>query len=123
MLLEKINRFWKAGLTEKNKKAPLFVMIMLILLILAGCSDRTPEVSDIEITQQDSEAYSFDKKDSASTECIAEILSDIYEEAVNTNTLGSLDMMRRMVARLGENGYVAVDSGNQIDMAQAEQVF
>lgn len=39
------------------------------------------------------------------------------------NTLGSMDMMRRMVARLGENGYVAVDSGNQIDMTQAEQAF
>jgi len=67
--------------------------------------------------------YSFDNNDSVSTECIAEILSDIYEEAVDTNTLGSLDMMRRMVARLGENGYVAVDSGNQIDMTQAEQAF
>lgn len=137
MLWEKINRFWKAGLTEtlkdtwmpfgnreeKNKKAPLFVMIMLILLILTGCSDEAPEVSDIEITQQDREAYSFDNNDSVSTECIAEILSDIYEEAVDMNTLGSLDMMRRMVARLGENGYVAVDSGNQIDMTQAEQAF
>lgn len=137
MLWEKINRFWKAGLTEtlkdtwmpfgnreeKNKKAPLFVMIMLILLILTGCSDEAPEVSDIEITQQDREVYSFDNNDSVSTECIAEILSDIYEEAVDMNTLGSLDMMRRMVARLGENGYVAVDSGNQIDMTQAEQAF
>ena len=137
MLWEKINRFWKAGLTEtlkdtwmpfgnreeKNKKAPLFVMIMLILLILTGCSDEAPEVSDIEITQQDREVYSFDNNDSVSTECIAELLSDIYEEAVDMNTLGSLDMMRRMVARLGENGYVAVDSGNQIDMTQAEQAF
>lgn len=123
MLWEKRNRFWKAGLTERNKKAFLFAMIMLMLLILAGCSDRKPEVSDIEITQQDSEVYSFDEKDSASTECIAEILSDIYEEAVDTNTLGSPDVMRRMVTRLGENGYVAVDSGNQIDMTQAEQAF
>lgn len=137
MLWEKINRFWKAGLTEtlkdtwmpfgnreeKNKKAPLFVMIILILLILTGCSDEAPEVSDIEITQQDREVYSFDNNDSVSIECIAEILSDIYEEAVDMNTLGSLDMMRRIVARLGENGYVAVDSGNQIDMTQAEQAF
>ena len=152
MLWEKINRFWKAGLTEtlkdtrmpfgnreeKNKKVPLFAMIMLILPILAGCSDRAPEGSDTEIMQQDSEAYSFDKKNSASMERIAEILSDIYKEAggihsgypsipygnqEETNALGSLDMMRRMVARLGENGYVAVDSGNQIDMTQAEQVF
>ncbi len=123
IFLEKINRLWKAGLIGKNKKAPLFAMTMLILPTLAGCSDRTPEVSDIEITQQGSEVYSFDKKDSAGMECIAEILDEIYEEAVSTDTLGSLDMMRRMVARLGENGYVAVDNGNQIDMTQAEQAF
>ena len=123
MLLEKTNRFWKAGLIEKNKKTLLFAMIILILPIMTGGSDETPEVSDIEITQQDSEVYSFDKKDSASTERIAEILSDIYEEAVDTNTLGSLDMMRRMVARLNENGYVAVDSGNRVDMAHAEQAL
>ncbi len=123
MLWKKINRFWKAGLIEKNKKALLFVMIILILPIMTGCSDETPEVSDIEITQQDREVYSFDNNDSVSTECIAEILSDIYEEAVDTNTLGSLDMMRCMVARLGENGYVAVDGGNQIDMTQAEQAL
>ena len=103
MLLEKTNRFWKAGLIEKNKKTLLFAMIILILPITTGCSDEAPEVSDIEIIQQDSEVYSFDKKASASTEHIAEILSDIYEEVVHTNTLGSLDMMRRMVARLGEN--------------------
>ena len=123
MLLEKTNRFWKAGLIEKNKKALLYAMIILILPIMTGCSDETPEVSDIEITQQDREVYSFDKNDSADAERIAEILSDIYAEAIDTNTLGSLDIMRRMVARLGENGYVAVDSWNQIDMVQAEQAI
>lgn len=123
MLLERTNRFWKAGLIEKNKKTLLFAMIILVLPIMTGCSDEAPEVSDIEITQQDGEVYSFDKNDSADAERIAEILSDIYEEAVDTNTLGSLDNMRRMVARLGENGYVAVDSGNQVDMVQAEQAF
>ena len=122
-MLEKINRFWKAVLIEKNRKTPLFAMIVLMLPILTGCSDKIPEASDIEITQQDGEVYSFNQNDSAGTEHMAEILRDIYEEAVDTNTLGSLDMMRRMVARLGDNGYVAVDSGNQIDMTQAEQVF
>ena len=121
MLLERRNRFWKAGLIEKNSKTPLFAVIMLIVPIWTGCG--TPEVSEMESTWQDREADSFAEKDSSDTERIAEILSDIYEEAVNTNTLGSLDMMQRMVARLGENGYVAVDSGNQIDMVQAEQAF
>lgn len=116
---------------RKNKILWVFMICMGISAIticaakfIGKRKDRTtPEVLDIEITQQDSEVYSFDKKDSASTERIAEILGDIYEEAVDTNTLGSLDMMRRMVARLGENGYVAVDSGNQVDMTQAEQAF
>lgn len=123
MLLEKTNRFWKAGLIEKNKKALLFAMIILILPIMTGCSDETPEASDIEITQQDGEVYSSDENASVDVQHIEELLSDIYDEAVGTNTLGSLDIMRRMVARLGENGYVAVDSGNQVDMTQAEQAL
>lgn len=40
-----------------------------------------------------------------------------------TNTLSSLETRRRIVARPGENDYVAVDSENQIDMAGAEQVI
>lgn len=115
-MLEKTNRFWKAGFF-------LFAMIILILLIMTGCSDETPEVSDIEITQQDREVYSSDENTSVDVQHIEKLLSDIYDEAVDTNTLGSLDIMRRMVARLGENGYAAVDSGNQIDMVQAEQAF
>ena len=123
MLLEKTNRFWKAGLIIGNKKTFLFAMIILILPIMTGCSDETPEVSDIEITQQDREVYSSDENASVDAQHIEELLSDIYDEAVGTNTLGSPDIMRRMVARLGENGYIAVDSGNQIDMVQAEQAL
>ena len=56
-------------------------------------------------------------------ENIAAVYRDIYDEAVVANTLGSLETLRRIVARLGENGYVAVDSENQVDMAGAEQVI
>ena len=121
--MQKTSRFWKAGLIAGNKKNFLFAMIILILPIMTGCSYETPEVSDIEITQQDREVYHSDENASADVQHIEELLSDIYDEAVDTNTLGSLDIMRSMVARLGENGYVAVDSGNQIDMVQAEQAF
>ena len=113
----------KTGMNEKNRTHLLFAMISMIMMILTGCGDETPEVSDIEITQTDSEAYSSDENDSVDAERIEEILSDIYEEAADANTLGSLDIMRRMVIRLGENGYVAVDSGNQVDMTQAEQAL
>ncbi len=122
MLLERTNRFWKAGLIKRNKKTLLFSIIILILPMVTGCSDETQEASDIEITWQD-EVYSSDENVSVDVQHIEELLCNIYDEAVGTNTLGSLDIMRRMVARLGENGYVAVDSGNQVDMTQAEQAF
>lgn len=122
MLLERTNRFWKAGLIKRNKKTLLFSIIILILPMVTGCGDETQEASDIEITWQD-EVYSSDENVSVDVQHIEELLCNIYDEAVGTNTLGSLDIMRRMVARLGENGYVAVDSGNQVDMTQAEQAF
>ncbi len=62
----------------------------------------------------------FDREE-AEAENIAAVYRDIYDEAVETNTLGSLETMQRIVARLGANGYVAVDSENQVDMVKAEQ--
>lgn len=107
MLREKIN---------KNRKYLLYAVMGMTALILAGCSDKAPKVIDDEVIFPD-------KNDCVYAEDIAEILSDIYIKAKDTNTSGSLDMMRHMIARLGEQGYVAVDSGNQVDMAGAEQVL
>lgn len=123
MLGEKTKRFWKTGLSKKNRRYHLFTIIGVTMLILIGCSDEKLGESDIEIEQTDNKAYFSDENDSAGAECIEEILSDIYDEAIGTNTLGNLDIMRRMVARLGENGYVTVDSGNQVDMTQAERAI
>lgn len=129
------------------KRCLLLAEISMIVLTLMGCSNETSEVPDIKIIQSDKEVHSSgadnssDEKDSvrgndssdekgsggendsSGVEHIEEILSDLYDEATDTNTLGSLDMTQRMVSRLGENGYVAVDSGNQVDMTQAEQAL
>lgn len=129
------------------KRCLLLAEISMIVLTLMGCSDETSEVPNIKIIQSDKEVHfsgadnSSDEKDSvrgndssdekgsggendsSGVEHIEEILSDLYDEATDTNTLGSLDMTQRMVSRLGENGYVAVDSGNQVDMTQAEQAL
>ena len=69
------------------------------------------------------EMYPSSEDDSRGAENIAEVYRDIYNEAAETNTLASLETKRRIVARLGENGYVAVDSENQVDMTGAEQVL
>ena len=39
-----------------------------------------------------------------------------------TNSLGSIEVTQRIISRLGENGYVAVDSKNLVDMTESEQV-
>lgn len=104
----------------EKKMLLLFVMTSIIALVTTGCSNESPEVSDIGITVVDNEAP-LDASNSDGAENIAPVYRDIYEEAVETNTLGSLETLRRIVTRLGENGYVAVDSENQVDMAGAEQ--
>ena len=37
-------------------------------------------------------------------------------------TLSDLEVVRSIVERIGEHGYVVADEGNQIDMAGLEQV-
>lgn len=54
------------------------------------------------------------------TEEIIDICLELYKE--NENNVADLETIRSIVNRLGENGYPAVDSRNQIDMTEAGQV-
>lgn len=137
MLLEKIKKFWKAGLVEtikdtfmpfgskeeKKKILTLFVMAGTAILIMTGCSDELQEVQENREIVVDNEVRLPNEDDFDDAVSIAAVYRDIYDEAAETNTLSSLETLRRIVARLGENGYVAVDSENQVDMAGAEQVI
>ena len=158
MLLEKIKKFWKAGLAEtikdtaipsgahvpfgskeeKKKILTLFVMAGTAILVMTGCSNELQEVLENTETVVDNEEYLPNEDDFDDAISIAAVYRDIYDEAVETpsghpsmpsgnkeetNTLSSLETLRRIVARLGENGYAAVDSENQVDMAGAEQVI
>lgn len=123
MLWKKINRFWKAGLIEKSRKYLLLTTIGMVFVMMTGCGNELSDASDNEMTSSDTQTYSSNENESDEAENIAEIYQDIYDDAIETNTLGSLEIKRRIITRLGENGYVAVDSENQIDMAGAEQVL
>lgn len=112
MLWKKIRKFWKVS---------LFVMTDIVVLGMTGCGDGLPEASEFQETVADEEVYPSSEDGFDDAESIAAVYRDIYDEAVETDTLGSLETLRRIVARLGENGYVAVDSGNQVDMAGAAQ--
>ncbi len=104
------------------KKIFLWAVIGIAVLAMAGCGEKLPELPDSEIIPEEDEAQSCDESAFKYAEAIEAACLDIFEDAAKANTLGSLETKRRIIARLGENGYAAVDNDNQIDMTGAEQV-
>ena len=78
-----------------------------------GESDRKNEGKEAE----DEAAGSLEQAKEIAAAC-----RDIYSSAAEAQTLGQPDTVRQLVNRLGEYGYAAVDSENQINMANADQV-
>ena len=111
MLLRKTIWFWKSGLAAIS-----FVLILSI----SGCSDAPPEentVLETVIDVQDIQEETEEDADEIISVCI-----DLYEKAEEENKLADLETIRSIVNRLGENGYSAVDSRNQINMTEPEKV-
>lgn len=111
MPLKNITRFCKGG----------FIAIAITTLLSAsGCSTAPMEETQAEETITAVQTISDNSK--ADAEDIIEICVDLYEKAAEENRIADLEMIRSIVNRLGENGYPAVDSRNQINMTEAEQV-
>ena len=111
MLLRKTTWFWKSGLAAIS-----FVLILSI----SGCSDAPPEENTVSETVIDVQAIQKESEQDADE--IINICIDLYEKAAEENKLADLETIRGIVNCLGENGYSAVDSKNQIDMTEPEQV-
>ena len=111
MLLRKTAWSWKSGLA---------VISFVLMLSVSGCSDASPEEDTVSETVIDIQAIPEDSKENA--EEIINICIDLYKKAAEENKIDDLEMIRSIVNQFGENGYPAVDSRNQIDMTEAEQV-
>ena len=97
-----------------------FICLIWIFLFFAmGCVQKKAEIE--EINSEINIISSLDKSDHVNAEDVAAAYHDIYDDAVETNTLGTLEVTQRIISRLGENGYIAVDSQNQVDMVGAER--
>lgn len=99
---------------------PDMQLIVMILLSVPGCGDthlEDEQVVESEIAVQDQQQNVKDNEDE-----IIEICSQLYKKASEENKIADLEMIRIIVNQFGENGYPAVDSRNQIDMTEAEQV-
>ncbi len=112
MLLRKTTWYWKSGLAAIS---------YVLILSISGCSDAPPEEDTVSETVIDVQAISEESQKDA--EEIINICIDLYEKAAEENKLADLEMIQSIVNRLGENGYPAVDSRNQVNMTEAGQVL
>lgn len=110
-----------------NQKALQYAAAVLTLSVLSGCAsggrfhrdhEENPAVWVVEETQE-KERDSTEESKKAAESC-----RTIYEKALEENALGSVETLRALAERLGEQGYAAVDgeNGNQIDMVHPELV-
>ena len=111
MLLRKTAWSWKSGLA---------VISFVLMLSVSGCSDAPPEEDTVSETVIDIQAIPEDSKENA--EEIINICIDLYKKAAEENKIADLKTIRSIVNCLGENGYPAVDSRNQINMTDPEKV-
>lgn len=111
MLLRKTAWSWKSGLA---------VISFVLMLSVSGCSDALPEEDTVSETVIDIQAIPEDSKENA--EEIINICIDLYKKAAEENKIADLETIRGIVNCLGENGYPAVDSRNQINMTDPEKV-
>jgi len=88
---------------------------------ISGCSDTPPEEDIVSETVIDVQDVSEEEQENE--EEIINICIDLYDKAAEENKLDDLEIIRSIVNRLGENGYPAVDSRNQVNMTEAEQVL
>ena len=111
MLLKKTAWFWKSGLAA--------ISFMLIVSV-SGCSDTPQE--ETAVVETISEVQLSGQKDEEETEKMIECCLELYEKAAEENKIDDLETIRSSVNCLGENGYPAVDSRNQINMTEPEKV-
>lgn len=111
MLLRKTAWSWKSGLA---------VISFVLMLSVSGCSDAPPEEDTVSETVIDIQDIPEDSKENA--EEIINICIDLYKKAAEENKIADLETIRGIVNCLGENGYPAVDSRNQINMTEPEKV-
>ena len=112
MLLRKTVWFWKRGLA---------VISFVLMFSISGCSDTPPEEDTVSETVIDVQDVSEEEQENE--EEIINICIDLYDKAAEENKLDDLEIIRSIVNRLGENEYPAVDSRNQVNMTEAEQVL
>lgn len=111
MSLKRIVQFWRSG----------FILISIMtLLSVSGCSDISSE--EVPVVDSEDEVQVQQQNTQENEEEIINICLHLYENAAEENKMADFEVVRSIINQFGKNGYPAVDSRNQVDMTQADQV-
>lgn len=104
------------------KRKIFVVLLVLIMVVGSGCGNddanlKTDGLNDKQqSTKEEQNFYTESQK-------VAECYRDIYEQAIDDDSIGNVETIKNIVKRIGANGYIVVDAGNQIDMINREQLM
>lgn len=111
MMWKRTGWFWKCS---------LITISAILVSCVSGCSAAFPD--ETLAAKAESRVPAARQEAGTDTEKIIDICLEIYDQAAKENRIADLETIRSLVNHLGENGYAAIDSKNQIDMTAHEQV-
>lgn len=107
----------------------------MLVLLVSGCGDALVREGGAKNVNENGEMQNdtrnsgagldseSDGKPDPETEKIIKLCQEFYEKAAEEDELDDLEVIRDIVESLGEHGYAVVDSKNQVNMTEAEQVI
>lgn len=119
------------------KKYSVFLSLITCMVVLTECVgrneivemdkvDKIDKIDKIDMTLHDGFETSKPVESYQETDEMAGILEElcqeIYENALADGTVGDLEVVRAMVARLGEKGYTVIDQDSQINMENPREL-
>lgn len=107
----------------KRRKKCGAIACLLISLALTGCGTEPKIVSEVSDIPEDTSDMQMEAVRQVEADEVATIYCEAYEEMLESDETDELKIMRSIIKKLGENGYAAVDSENQIDMVCSEKVI
>lgn len=112
---------------ENRKQNQIIFALILALFITTGCSSQghsEPQEppSAKEIHAAENRPGGQNQQDlSPMLSSLSESCRDIFEDAARADAADTLETVNRLVERIGESGYPAVDRQNQVDMVNADK--
>ena len=90
-----------------------FAMILIVLIVFAGCGQN-------RITEKEEKKETVESEMNAEVKKTAQTFRSVYMK--EKSELNTLKVKRKIINCLEEKGYAAVDCDNQIDMVNREKV-